>query len=153
MHTKKLFWLSFFLLLFCPSLPLLFFAPYIVAAFYRFSLFSTLLRALGVAFLINIFSSTQIFGLLPLSYSLAVILLSFHGHYFFTDKWSTLPLMTYLFSLYSSLIYFLLFPLFGLSFSLTPRLLLTEILLSPLSDTLLAGIVVLLMHRGKKVAV
>jgi hypothetical protein len=152
MHTKTLFWLSFFLLLFFPSLPLLFFAPYLVASFYRFGLLSTLWRALGAALIINFFASAKTFGLLPISYCLAILLLAFHIRYFFVDKWFTLPLMTYLFSFYSSFFYFLLFPLFGLGLCLTPRVLVTEILCAPLWDTLLAGIVVFSTHRRNKVA-
>jgi len=151
MHTKTLFWISFFLLLFCPSWPLLFFAPYIVACSYRFGLMPTLWRTLGVSLLVNFFSSSEGFGLIALSYSLSSLLLFVHIRTFFADNWSTLPLMTYLFSLYSSLFYFLLFPIFGQSFCLTPRVMITEILLSPLSDALLAAIVLLIMQSRKKV--
>ena len=153
MPTKTLFWISFFLLLFCPGLPLLFFASYLVACSYRYQLVPTLWRALLVSLLVNLFSSSEAFGLLPLSTCLAVLLLSMHLRSFFADKWTTLPLMTYLFSLYVSLFTFLLMPFFGAPFSLSLRVLVTEILIAPLFDTLLAGIVVLFIKRQKKVAI
>lgn len=150
MPTKTLFFLSFSLLLFLPSLPLLFFAPYIAALAYRNELIVVLWKSLGISLLIALFSTSMPFGLIPLSYCAASLLLFFHTRYFFADKWFTLPLMTYLFSLYGSFFYFLLFPLFDQPFCLTPSLLLTEILIAPLWDTLLAGIVVLVMYRKKK---
>lgn len=100
MRTKTFlsFWLSFLALLivplFFPTSGILFFAPYLVLALYRFPLHIALWKAAGVGLVADLFTSATHFGASGLTYCLVLLALMRLKNYLFQDKWTTLPLLT-----------------------------------------------------------
>lgn len=127
-----------FLPIFLPTLRLNFFAPYIVICCYQCSFFKTLWQAVLCGFVIDILSSHPLFGLSALNNCLAVSLIYFQNRNFFEDRPSTLPLMTFFFSLLSSGTYAILLGLTGQNFSYSWHWVLTDLLLMPLLDAAFA---------------
>jgi len=145
-----LFFVGLFLACFFPTLPILFFAPYLVAICYCSSLQALLLRALGCGAIIDLLSGSHTFGLFSLSYLCATILVYLQRRQFFADKLSTLPILTYIFSVYLSLFCLILSPFFGLSASLSARVAITEMFIMPLCDCLFAGILIFVSFNLNK---
>ena len=133
-HKKTLFILlaSLFLTLYTPY-KLLFFAPYLVTLFYQRPQNSCLLSALLLGLLIDLLSSYSRFGITALNYFLCTLPLYPAKRHFFSDKLSTLPLMTFLFSLLSLLIHFITHP-----FMPTLSWIASDLFIMPLFDALAA---------------
>ena len=109
-HPSIAFLIALASLLFFPSTHLVFLAPFLIISLYKYPLISALWRALGCGLLFDLLSSTPLFGQTALIYSLATLFLFPQRLNFFEDKLSTLPLMTGLFSLLTTLLNgFLLF--------------------------------------------
>ncbi|ANG66472.1 rod shape-determining protein MreD [Chlamydia gallinacea] len=82
----------------CPDLKPVFFAPYLVANFYRLSKEKVLLRAL----LLGIFCDTAsscLFGIQTFLYVITSALLYKTHRIFLKDKWLSLPIITIFFSI------------------------------------------------------
>lgn len=129
--SKISFWISLlctlFAPLFCPRLHLLYFAPFLVTCSYKYSRFSALWRAIGCGVIIDLLSSTHFFGLTSINYSLVTLLLYGQTRHFFEDKLSTLPLMSSLFSFFSTAVAFLLTIFFGHRFLPSWRWIVTDL--------------------------
>ncbi len=111
-----------------PKGHVLFFAPYLVTAFYHNSRFSIVWKAVGCGVILDFFSSSQLFGLLPINFCLVSFILYPQKRNFFQDKLSTLPIMTVLFSLLSTLTSLILLPFFGQSYPLSLEWISTDLL-------------------------
>lgn len=141
-NTKIAFWVSFLSTLLGPALfskcHLLYFSPYLILSCYKFSLYGTLYRSLGCGVLVDLLSSTPYFGLSSVNYCLVSFV--FHGRTrnFFEDKLSTLPLMTSLFSLLSTLFFVILAPCFGQKITLCWKWGFTDLMAMSLFDALFA---------------
>lgn len=96
-----------------PSQHLCFFAPFIIVACYKKPLHTALWCAALAGIAIDLFSSVR-FGIATLNCLLTAACIYGRQRHFFEDKFSTLPLMTLLFSLVSYLLYILLLPLFAI---------------------------------------
>lgn len=103
--------------LFFPSWHLLFFAPFLVFTYYRYSLISCLWWALASGFVIDLFSAQTRLGIYAIHYSFTTFCLYRYKFYFFEDRFSTLPIMTFLFASLSILIQFIVFYVLGHFFS------------------------------------
>lgn len=101
--TISLLAILFFPLL-LPKLHLFYFAPFIILSFYQLSRIALLWRALLCGVIVDLLSSGSLFGMSSLNYCIVSSLLYGQKRNFFEDKLSTLPLMTFLFSLFSSLV-------------------------------------------------
>lgn len=133
-NSTLFFFLAVFGILFFPHTHLLFFAPYLVLAFYQHTRFAILWRAIGCGTLIDLFSSTPHFGLTALNYCIVCWILYGQTRNFFEDKPSTLPLMTLFFSILSTLTSVILFFFFAHPISFTFKWFFTDLLIMPLFD-------------------
>ena len=106
-NTKLTFGIAFFSTLlgpvFLPKLHLFYFVPYLVISFYQLPRHAVLWRAYFSGIIIDLLSSSPLFGLTSLNYSIVCWVLYGQTRNFFEDKPSTLPLMTFLFSFLSTL--------------------------------------------------
>lgn len=135
---------SFICLLFFPELPLLFFAPYLALISLRNSLQNLLLQAIFFGTVVDLFSA-QLFGVYMSTYFLGALAISFHAKFLFYNEWSTLPLLTALFAIYSSLAQLFWFMVSGNFFFLDPKYFLIEVFLTSSYDALFA-VALLLLH-------
>jgi rod shape-determining protein MreD len=123
MHLLCLFSYAFCLAmlipLFFPSLHLLFFAPFLVRSLYQLSLPKCLWWALGCGFMIDLLSSQTRLGTYAINYCLVIVCLYRYRYYFFEDRLSTLPIMTFCFVFLSILIQAGIFYAIGKPFFLT----------------------------------
>ncbi len=124
--------------LYFPHLHLLFFAPYLVTCFYKQSRYSVLWKSLGCGLIIDLFSSTPLFGATTLNYCVTSLLLYRQRRNFFEDQTLTLPLMTFLFSSISSIITALLYLVFASKYTFSLRWIVTDLFEMPILDALYA---------------
>ena len=128
------FALAFLGVLLFPHIHLLYFAPFLVLTFYKKSRFAVLWRAIGCGLILDLFSSTPQLGLTALNYCLVCWVLYGQRHNFFEDKPFTLPLMTFFFSILSTLIGALTALFLSHPLHLSFRWFLTDFLCMPLFD-------------------
>lgn len=108
MRVKSIiaFWLALCATLvgpiFFPRVHLFYFVPYLVICLYRHSRIALLWRACFCGVIIDLLSSGSLFGLTSINYCCVAFLLYGQTRNFFEDKLSTLPLMTFLFSILST---------------------------------------------------
>jgi rod shape-determining protein MreD len=120
------------------SFHLLFFAPFLVLSFYRSPLPYCLWWALICGFIIDLLSSHMRLGAYAFNYCLTTLCLYRYQLYFFEDRFSTLPVMTFFFSLLSALIHVFFAYLTGLSFILSWSWLANDLFWMPLQNALYA---------------
>lgn len=112
-----------------------FLIPALVMSFYFVSLKSVAWIALGSGLFLDILNLLPRLGFLGSSYLATALLLYGWRLYFFKDAFSTLPIMTYLFSMFSSILQALIALLFDLpSFSLSVSWLVFDCFIMPLLD-------------------
>jgi len=152
--TPFAFFLALFGILFFPHTHLLYFAPYLVLSFYSHTRFAALWRAIGCGIIIDLFSSTPHFGLTALNYCIVSWILYGQTRNFFDDKPSTLPLMTFFFSLLSTLTSVILFLFFAQPVTLSLKWVVTDLFCMPLFDATYALFISLpfqITHKLRKV--
>lgn len=91
-----------------PNIRLTFFAPFLIIACYKASLKKCLWIALLCGVIVDLLSSYTRFGLYSLDYCATLFILYPQRRNFFADSLSTLPIMTFLFALLSTLLMALL---------------------------------------------
>lgn len=123
-----------------PDLPLLFFAPFLVSAFYQQNKMRCLWLALVCGLIIDLLSSQMRFGFYALNYILTVELLYGYKYHFFEDHLTTLPLLTCIFTVLLTAIHLLLLYLFGYGIIPTWTWVKNDLILMPLYDGLYAFI-------------
>jgi hypothetical protein len=124
---------SIILTLFCPSSKLMFFGPPLIILYYQRPLIHCLAWAIGLGLCMDLLSSYNRFGITALNYFLCTLLLYPQKKHFFSDRLSTLPIMTFLFTAFS-LILHAQSQLISLSWGWIA----TDLLLMPLGDALCA---------------
>lgn len=117
---------------------LLYFAPFIVLAFYRCPLNRALWWALISGLFIDLFSSQTPLGIYALNYCLATFLLHRYKFHFFEDGLSTLPVMTLFFCFLSNLIQAILLCALGKPFYFSWEWVQSDLFLVPLQTALYA---------------
>lgn len=115
-----------------------FFAPFLVISFYQKPLSTSLLYALFCGIILDLLSSHLHLGLYSLNLCLTTALLYGTQRNFFSDRFSTLFLMTYLFVATSTGMEFILMHLFEKSLSLSLTWVFTDILMMPFRDAFIA---------------
>lgn len=142
MMTRVNFFLALaatlFIPLYAPHLHLIYFAPYIISCFYKYERFPALCRALFAGLIIDLLSSSPLFGMSSVSYCLATMAIYGQKRNFFPEKVTTLPIMTFLFSFISSASLALLFLIFGSNYVFSWRWLVTDLIEMPILDALYA---------------
>lgn len=134
------FFISLFTLLFSepffPKLHLLFFAPSLALAILRLPLINLLYLSLFSGLVVDSFTSSTHFGMTGCAYALAVSLLFTRRYDLFEDNFSTLPIMTLLFSILSALSERILYFLFGTPLTFSAASLFADFFLLPLFNAL-----------------
>lgn len=116
------------------------FAPFLIMTCYRAPLQTALWWAFICGLFIDFFSYDTKLGAYALINCLTIFLIYRLQMYFFIDRLSTLPLMTFFFSLVSSCIHLTYFYLNGYQFSLSLSWINIHIIEASLVDALYAGI-------------
>lgn len=134
---------------------ILFFAPFLVIAYYNQTLRSCLWLSLLCGFLIDLLSSQHRLGLFALNYCLTTLFLYQQKKHFFQDNPTTFPLMTFFFSVLSTSIHIALLMFFGKPLFLTSDFFTQDLIRLPLYDAFYAGIAytfpyLLFPKKGKK---
>jgi hypothetical protein len=124
--------LAMFLPLFFPFWHILYFAPFLVLCFYRCSLIRCLWWSFICGLVIDLFSAETRLGTYAMNHCLTTLCLYRYKFYFFEDRLSTLPAMTFGFSCLSMLIQFLILYLLHPFFSLSWKWIVNDLLLLPL---------------------
>lgn len=141
-NLKSTFFISliFFLILpfYYPALRLFNFVPFLIIMIYQKPLIICLWGALSCGLFVDLFASEPYFAMHGLNYAIMVALFYQLKTYFFADSLSTLPLMTFLFSAFSTLLHLTLYYAFGISFSLSWEWVQTDLLLMPFLDSIYA---------------
>lgn len=137
-----LFAYTLFLALSLPALfphwHMLYFAPFIVLTFPRCSFSSCLWWAFSCGFIVDLFSADARLGNAAFNYCLLTLVLHRYRFFFFDDRFSTLPLMTCLFTFLSALLQVVVFYFIGRPFTLTPQWVFNDLFYTPLQASLFA---------------
>lgn len=123
-----------------PSLRLFWFAPLIVLSFYQRPRVACLWLACVCGFVIDLFSSYTRFGLHALNYCLTATLLYPAKSHFFEDSPTTLPGLTWLFVITSTVFQALLLKALGQPFNFSWEWIKLDLIWMPFYDALYAGI-------------
>lgn len=87
-----------------PTLRILYFLPFLIITMYQKTLIASLCYALGCGLIFDLLTADLHFGMHALSYSLTMLILYEQKKNFFSDNVSTLPIMTFFFSVLLTLI-------------------------------------------------
>lgn len=116
-----------------PSCRLLFFAPFLVVMYYQKSLSLCLYFSFLCGIILDLLS-TSFIGLHALNFCLVTIFLYSRQRNFFSDNLSTLPLMTFFFSLLSTLLDALLIHTFESTFPFSLKWVFADVFIMPALD-------------------
>lgn len=121
-----------------PSQRFAYFAPLLVFSIYRYSRILCLWLALICGLILDLLSAEMRFGIYALNYTLCVLMLGYFKNYFFEDSFSTIPLMTILFSYLSTIIFLFLLYAFNSQALLSWEWVKRELIQMPLSNAIYA---------------
>ena len=133
---------SFLLFMVLPSfskfLTLFFFVPFIIVTMYKKTLPSTLISAFLIGLMLDLLSSSPRLGIYSLDFCVTSMIIYPLQRNFFSDNLSTLPLMTWFFSLISTLILSFLIYFFDSLNIFSPDWFYTDMMVMPVIDALYA---------------
>jgi len=136
------FFIAFGAFIFLPSIffsfKLFYFSPFLVILFYRYSYLACLWCALAIGFIIDLFASHAFLGINALAYTSATALLYNQKRNFFSDKISTLPIMTFVFSCTVTAFLLVISSSFERKIPISATLLVTDFAVMPLFDSFYA---------------
>jgi hypothetical protein len=121
-----------------PSFRLMFFIPYLIVLYYKQSYVKCLWGAFICGLIIDLLSSKTPLGLWSLNYAVTSIVLYKQRLNFFGDRQSTLPIMTFLFSVISTSLQWFSILIFESQFLPGMNSVLTEFVAMPFFDALYA---------------
>jgi hypothetical protein len=128
-------------LLFSPllsALHLTYFAPLLVISCYIFEKITCLWLALGIGLILDLYGSHEPFALLAAVYCVSCWLLYTAKPLFFEDSLSTIPILTALFSMISTIIYAFALSFFSGNHPLSLEWMVSDVLLMSLVDAIYA---------------
>ena len=138
------FFITFSLTVFAPiifpGLHLLYFAPFICSVYYSKSYSSALWVSLFCGLVLDLLSAPLRFGLHALNFTLTSAFLYSWKQHFFEDQPTTLPILTFLFSVVSTLIQIVLLYTFESRVALSLQWVITDLVAMPGTDALYAFI-------------
>ena len=117
-----------------PSWHIMFFAPFLVVLYYQKSYINCLWCSLLAGLLLDLLAAPMRLGLYAVCYCLATGLLYNQKRHFFADSLSTLPLMTFFFSVVATSIEFGWVFMFEMPISFSWRWFLTDLVYLPSLD-------------------
>ena len=121
-----------------PHLKLAFFVPFLVLMLYHTLLRHALWTALACGIIMDLLSSHPRLGLHALTYCATLTILYKIKRQFFVDQWTTLPLMTYIFSAVATLMQIMILLFFSPSLSISWQWILVDVGLMPFLDAIYA---------------
>lgn len=127
-----------------PNLRLMFFAPFIIVLNYQKSILTCLWSSLFCGLLLDLLSSKTQIGLYAVSFCMASWILYGQRRNFFSDRLSTLSIMTFLFSICSTAFQVMLLYLFGQEVNISWGWALTDLVYMPAWDAFYAFAVFIL---------
>jgi rod shape-determining protein MreD len=131
-----------FLTLAIPSLfsqiRIFFFLPFLIIACYQKNLPSVLWFGFICGLILDLLSSSVRLGIHSLTFCITLMILYPQKRNFFADSISTLPIMTLLFSIISSLVMVILLYSLEINYMLSWHWLLTDLIIMPVADTVYA---------------
>lgn len=128
--------LAVLLPLFFPYWHPLYFAPFLALCFYSYSLAGCLWWSLICGFVVDLFSAETRLGICAMNYCATTLFLYRYQFHFFEDRLSTLPTISFSFTLLSTLIQIGIFTVISKPFSLSWEWLFTDLLIIPLQVAL-----------------
>jgi rod shape-determining protein MreD len=147
-NLKLIFLTTCLFTLFLPTLfpffHLLYFVPFLIIAIYKKSLSTCLWYSLLCGLLIDLLSDESRLGFYAMNYSLTIFLLYPQRKNFFSDSITTLPLMSFFFSVISTVIEIAYLSSTGRSPSLSMQWIMTDLLIMPVFDGVYAFMVFIL---------
>lgn len=132
------FFLALVLPVLFPLARLTFFAPFLIIACYKTRLKRCLWLAIFCGIIVDLLSSYTHFGLYSVDYCLAIALLYPQRRNFFADSLSTLPIMTFFFSVLSTAIMALLIYCIDTKNILSWGWIFTDLIVMPFFDAMYA---------------
>jgi hypothetical protein len=131
-------WIYYSSIALFPHLPISPFIPLIILLFYEEKRSTTTWSTFAIACFLDLTSSHAQFGVLTLSYCISTWILYQYKSLFFIDKWSTLPILSGLYSAISTFTFFILLNIYDVGFSFSWTWFFTDIILLSLFDSLYA---------------
>lgn len=120
-----------------PSVKLFYFIPLLIRSIYLKPLQTCIWIAFYIGLCLDLLSSHSRFGIYTTNYVLTTYILFRVKQNFFEDSFTTLPVLTYFFSLTSTMIQILLLLLLDrYSIHFTSQFIFTDLILMPLYDTI-----------------
>lgn len=123
-----------------PSFRLIFFAPFIVMSYYRKSESTCLWLSLLCGIILDLLASHIRFGMHALNFLLTTAILYRMKQNFFEDSPAALAILTFFFSVLSTLIQLVQFYAIGKGMAITPEWVLSDLIAMPALDALYAFI-------------
>ncbi len=129
-----------------PSLRLLFFAPYLILFLYKNNLSKSLWMAFCCGLILDLLTTGNRVGLFALNFTLTLLFLYRLKSYFFRDRLSTLPIMTFLFSATAAFLQLFLEGIFqgATALHISRQWLLSDLIQAPFCDAFFALILLLI---------
>ena len=121
-----------------PSIQIQFFAAFLIILTYQKNYISTLWGAFFCGVILDLFSSQSRFGLYPLNFCLTIALLFPQRKNFFADSLSTLPMMTFFFSIISTFFHLILLSIFEKSIPWNLGWIFSDFMVMPIADATFA---------------
>lgn len=116
--------------------PLLFFSPFLVILYYQRSFLASLWWSSACGLILDFLSSSAHVGIFSANYTLTTFILYHQQRNYFADSFSTLPLMTFLFSFLSTIIQVAALFTFGKGFIFSWYWMFTDLLCMPILDAI-----------------
>lgn len=127
-----------------PGLHLLFFVPFLIILFYQKPLPTALWASLFCGLILDLLSSHHRLGLNALSYCITTGVLYRQRSHFFADRISTLSVMTFFFSVLSTIFQVVLISALDKGIPLSQKWFIVDLLVMPVCDAFYAFVVFIL---------
>jgi rod shape-determining protein MreD len=119
-------------------LPIMFFAPFLIILYYQKSYLTSLWGSLLCGLVLDLLAAHLHIGLHAISYCLATTILYKQRRNFFADSLTTLPIMTFFFSVISTVFQLGLMYTFGQGVKVSGYWIVTDLIYMPILDALYA---------------
>lgn len=123
-----------------PGIKLFYFPSFLILVYYQKSYLSALWISVACGLVLDLLASNVRFGVYALNFTMTTAILYKQRWNFFADSFSTLPIMTFLFSFTSTGLQVILFYIFAHSFPFSFQWILTDFLVLPAFDALFATV-------------
>jgi len=141
-NTKIVFFIALVLTLlmpvFFPALRLHYFTPFLVILFYKKPFISCLWGSIGCGLILDLLSPQARLGMNAINFTLTTGILYGQRRHFFSDSMTTLPMMTFFFSLISTVFHVLLISIFDKGIPITKDWIKYDLIMMPALDAALA---------------